>query len=77
MQRCSLDLMKDYHQVKMDNNSKPKIAFVCHLGLYQYRRMPFRLTNALATFQRLMGKLFNGRILILFLCISMIYLLLH
>jgi len=57
----SLDLMKDYHQVKMDDSSKPKTVFVCHLGLYQYRRMPFGLTNAPATFQRLMGKLFNGK----------------
>ena len=41
--------------------SKPKTAFTCHLGLYQYWWMPFDLTNVPATFQRLMAKLFGRR----------------
>ena len=40
------DLMKGYHQVKMEDKSKDKTAFTYHLGLFQYRRMPFGLTNA-------------------------------
>ena len=57
----SLDLMRGYHQVKMAEESKHKTAFVCHLGQYQYRRMPFGLTNPPATFQRLMSQLFSGK----------------
>ena len=53
--------MKGYHQVKVRDEDKPKTAFVCHQGLYQYRRMPFGLTNAPATFQRLIDKLFNKK----------------
>ena len=56
----TMDLMKGYHQVKMEDQSKHETAFTSHLGLFQYRRMPFGLTNAPATFQRLMNRLFTG-----------------
>ena len=56
-----LDLMKGYHQIRMHSASKDKTAFTCHMEHFQYRRMPFRLTNAPATFQRLMSQLFGGK----------------
>ena len=46
----------------MDPDSKCKIAFTCHMGLYQYRRMPFGLANAPATFQHLMNQIFGGNV---------------
>ena len=51
----SLDLKTGYWQVEMDEKSKPLTTFtVDPLGFYECERMPFRLTNSPATFQRLM-----------------------
>ena len=48
----TLDCNSGYWQIPVAPSDREKTAFVCHAGLYQYRRMPFGLTNAPATFQR-------------------------
>lgn len=40
----------------MNEEDKEKPAFICHLGFYQFERMPQGLTGAPATFQRLMER---------------------
>ena len=51
----SLNLKSGYWQVELDEESIPLTAFtVGPLGFYECIQMPFRLTNAPATFQRLM-----------------------
>jgi hypothetical protein len=50
----TLDLVSGYYQCSDDPQDAPKTAFVTSRGLFQLNRMPFGLSCAGATFERLM-----------------------
>lgn len=56
----TLDLTASYWQVELDDESKPKSAFVCRRGLFEFVRMSFGLCNAPSTIQRLMDSVLAG-----------------
>jgi dUTPase len=50
-----LDMKMGYHQVEIEENHKQYTAFTAGpLGFFEYTRLPFGLSNAPATYQRLM-----------------------
>nr|XP_043625708.1 uncharacterized protein LOC122597141 [Erigeron canadensis] len=60
--KCFLDAYKGYHQIQMHLDDEDKIAFYTSEGIFCYKKMPFGLKNAGATYQRLVDKAFGGQI---------------
>ena len=50
----SFDALAGFTQLEIQEEDREKTAFRCHLGLWQFRRMPFGLRNGPSIFQRLM-----------------------
>jgi hypothetical protein len=47
---CFLDGYSGYNQILLDPKDQEKTTFTCPFGTFAYRRMPFGLCNAPATF---------------------------
>ena len=53
-------MSKGYWQIPMEEGSKAKTAFTVSSGCYQFKRIPFGLMNAAATFNRVVRKMLDG-----------------
>ncbi len=50
----TLDALAGFTQLQVKEEDRPKTAFRCHRGLYQFKRMPFGYRNGPPIFQRVM-----------------------
>ncbi|KAL0820853.1 hypothetical protein ABMA28_005522 [Loxostege sticticalis] len=56
----TIDLASGYHQIEVKKEDRPKTAFTTQFGHYEFKRMPFGLKTAPATFQRAMDNVLRG-----------------
>ena len=54
-----LDLSQAYQQVLLDDESKQYVVINTHKGLFRYTRLPFGISSAPGTFQRVMESLLH------------------
>ena len=57
---CVLDGYSGFSQIPVSADDQAKTTFTCPFDTFAYRRMPFRLCNAPATFQRCMTAIFSN-----------------
>ena len=53
-------MLMGYHQIELEHREGPKTAFSTKQGHWEYRRLPFGLKAAPATFQKIMNSVLSG-----------------
>ena len=54
-----LDLKWGYHQIELEESSRPITTFVTHQGLYRYKRLMFGISSAPEKYQQVIHQIFQ------------------
>ena len=55
-----LDLRSGYHQIELEPNSRNITTFICHKGLFRYKRLIFGVTSAAEVYQKVLQQVLQG-----------------
>ena len=55
-----LDLSRAYEQIEVDESCRHLLTINTHMGLFRFKRLPYRVASAVAVFQMEMEKLLSG-----------------
>ena len=58
----SIDVNVGYHQIPLATEDQPHTAFITSARVYCYKVMPFGFKNVVATYQRMVNKVFQSQI---------------
>ncbi|MBW0482303.1 hypothetical protein O181_022018 [Austropuccinia psidii MF-1] len=58
-----MNCMKAFHRNGVKQNSMKLLRIICHMGIYEYTRIPFGIKYSPAHFQRMMDTIFQEEIL--------------
>ncbi|MBW0490799.1 hypothetical protein O181_030514 [Austropuccinia psidii MF-1] len=58
-----MHFIKGLHQNGFKQNSIKLLRIICHMGIYEYTRMPIGINNAPPHFQRMMDEIFQEEIM--------------
>lgn len=59
---CYMDGYSMYNQIPIVPEDQEKTIFTCNYGTFAYRRIPYKLCNAPATFQMFMMSIFSDKV---------------
>ncbi|MBW0531717.1 hypothetical protein O181_071432 [Austropuccinia psidii MF-1] len=74
---AKMDCMKGFHQNGVELNFMKLLRFICHMGIYEYTRMPFAIKNAPAHFQRMMDNIFQEELLECWMVVYIDYIIIY
>ncbi|EGT34582.1 hypothetical protein CAEBREN_30225, partial [Caenorhabditis brenneri] len=63
----TLDFQSGFHQIPVESSHCARTAFACHLGAFEYLRMPMGMRGSPGTFQRVMNNIikdFKARVFV-------------